>query len=76
MTIVKNIVTTSSVSIIGAYYQMLTQRLNMNTQKFIPVLDKDISPGEINLQLRKLKANKAAGHDGLAPGVLKYLNDD
>ena len=63
------------------HYRRLLSNVNTEAQykplqeKFIPVLDKDISPDEIDLQLRKLKASKAAGH-GEAPGVLKYLNDD
>ena len=75
----ENLVTTSSVSII---YRRLLSNANTEAQyellqeKFIPILDKDISPDEIDLQLRKLKANKAAGYDGLALDVLKYLNDD
>ena len=40
---------------------------------YIPVLDDPIQPLEVEDALRKLKPNKAAGTDGLPPGVLKYL---
>jgi hypothetical protein len=43
---------------------------------YIPVLDDDISPGEIIDQLKKLKPNKAAGVNGVPPGVLKWMPDE
>ena len=42
----------------------------------IPVLDNDITPMEIYDQLCRLKAGKAAGHDGLSPCIVKQLDDD
>ena len=44
--------------------------------KYIPVLDDPISPGEVDDCIKTLKQNKAAGHDGIPPGVLKLLNID
>ena len=41
---------------------------------YIPVLDNDITVDEVNEQIKRLKRNKAAGCDGLAPGILKLLN--
>ena len=38
----------------------------------IPVLDDLITLGEVSAQVDKIKANKAGGPDGIAPGVLKY----
>ena len=40
---------------------------------YIPVLDDPISPNEVDEALHKLKSNKASGHDGCPPGLLKYL---
>lgn len=40
---------------------------------YIPVLDDDISASEYDAAIRKLKANKAPGCDGLSPGILKCL---
>ena len=45
-------------------------------QKFVPVLDSPVTPNEVDHCIRKLKANKAAGVDGVAPGLLKLLNDE
>ena len=47
-----------------------------HTPKYIPVLDSDISPCEVDECIKKLKPNKAAGTDGVAPGLLKLLSDD
>ena len=41
---------------------------------YILVLDNDITVDEVNEQIKRLKMNKAAGCDGLAPGILKLLN--
>jgi hypothetical protein len=43
---------------------------------YIPLLDDDIAPGEVMDQIKKLKASKSAGQDGIPPGVLKYLSDE
>ena len=42
----------------------------------VPILDDDITPTEVETQLKRLKSSKAAGVDGLPPGVLKWLPDD
>ena len=33
-------------------------------------------PGEVEEQNQRLKANKAAGHDGLSPGVFKLVDEE
>ena len=43
--------------------------------RYIPVLDDPIMPGEVDDCIKSLKSNKAAGIDGVAPGLLKLLND-
>jgi len=43
---------------------------------YVPILDDDISPLEVQHQVNKLKVNKAAGTDGLPPGVLKHLTPE
>ena len=43
---------------------------------YVPVLDDQISPGEIIDEIRRLKPHKAAGTDGVPPGILKWLPDD
>ena len=43
--------------------------------KYVPVLDDAIHPSEVDDCIKSLKANKAAGVDGVPPGVLKLLND-
>ena len=64
------------------YEQLLSKTSNaeslyMPTRNvYIPVLDREISPCEVDLAIRKLKANKACGYDGLSPFVVKQLNDD
>ena len=45
------------------------------TDIFIPVLDSDITPGEVDDQVKRLKSNKAAGCDGVPPGILKWLSN-
>ena len=40
---------------------------------YIPALDDDISGNEVEEQIKLLKANKAAGVDGIPPGILKYI---
>jgi hypothetical protein len=42
---------------------------------YIPILDDDISTREVTEQIDKLNAGKAAGCDGLAPGLMKFLPD-
>ena len=39
----------------------------------IPVLDDPITLGEVSTQVDNIKADKACGPDGIAPGVLKLL---
>ena len=43
---------------------------------YIPLLDDDISPIEVDRQIKRLKVNKAAGADGIPPGIIKYLPDN
>ena len=45
------------------------------TEKYIPILDDDITVDEVRVQMSRLRSNKAAGCDGVAPGLLKLLND-
>ena len=40
------------------------------------ILDDDITPLEVHTNVKKLKTNKAAGCNGLPPGVLKHVNQD
>ena len=42
-------------------------------QRYIPVLDDPIQGVEVDRCIRKLKSNKAAGTDGISPGILKLL---
>ena len=44
--------------------------------RYIPILDDDINPGEVLDAIRRLKREKAAGVDGIPPGCLKLLNDE
>ena len=52
--------------------------LNFQPQfvKYVPILDDPISPSEVADCCVLLKANKAAGIDGISPGLLKLLPDD
>ena len=43
------------------------------TVKYIPILDDFIRPDEVEKCIRELKPNKAAGVDGISPGLLKML---
>ena len=43
---------------------------------YVPVLDDQITPGEILDEIRRLKPQKAAGTDDVPPGILKWLPDD
>lgn len=43
------------------------------TEVTIPVLDELIAPIEVETQIKKLKANKASGPDGIPPGVFRFL---
>ena len=47
-----------------------------DTPRYIPVLDSPISPEEVDNSIKRLKANKACGIDGVAPGLLKLLNEE
>ena len=42
---------------------------------YIPLLDDPISEREVRDSIKLLKGNKAAGPDGISPGILKLLND-
>ena len=44
-----------------------------NPPIYVPILDDPITPDEVDDQLKKLKTSKAAGPDGVPPGLLKYL---
>ena len=46
------------------------------TNNSIQELDCDIEPHEIDICIKQLKADKAAGIDGVPPGVFKYLSDE
>ena len=39
----------------------------------IPILDDPITPNEVDCAIKSLKPNKAAGADGVPPGILKLL---
>lgn len=43
---------------------------------YIPILDNDISPIEVQDQINKLKTSKGPGLDGIPPGVIKLLPDE
>ena len=43
------------------------------TPNYVPILDDPISPVEVDEGIASMKANKAAGVDGISPGVLKLL---
>ena len=43
---------------------------------YMPILDDPIDPNEIDVSIKQLKSNKAAGADGMPPGVLKLFNDE
>lgn len=47
--------------------------LHVDTDVTIPVLDDPISPAEVELQVKRMKVDKACGPDGLTPGVLTML---
>jgi hypothetical protein len=44
--------------------------------KYIPIMDDPITPGEVADCIKLLKADKAAGVDGVAPGLLKLLDEE
>ncbi len=43
---------------------------------YVPVLDDPICPSEVEAEIKRLKPNKAAGVDGIPPGILRLLPDD
>ncbi len=47
-----------------------------DTNMYLPLLDDHIMPDEVDRQIKRLKSNKAAGADGVPPGVFKLLSDD
>ena len=46
------------------------------TDVYIPILDDDLMPHEIESSIKKLKVDKAAGLDGVPPGLFKQLPDE
>ena len=63
------------------YYEQLLQAEMMNdffplTPKYVPILDDPFDPSEVEQAIKKPDAKKASGLDGIAPGLLKLLNDD
>lgn len=52
-----------------------TPEYSPNEIKYMPILDDPITPGEVETAVKKLKSNKAAGCDGVAPGLLKLLSE-
>ena len=44
--------------------------------KYIPILDDNIQPQEVLECVQKLKTRKAAGPDGIPPGILKQITDE
>ena len=44
-------------------------------EKYVPVLDDEITPNEVEAQIKKLHADKAPGCDGIWSGLLKHLCD-
>ena len=68
----------------SAYFENLTKTndgLDLNSYeptcfKYIPILDDPILPGEVLDCVRHLCSNKAAGVDGIPPGISKHLNDE
>ncbi len=64
-----------------AYYEQLlnpsadqTVHYEPDNPKYVPVLDDEISPAEVTDAINAMKSNKAAGVDGVPPGVLKLLS--
>ena len=54
-----------------------TEELSIPTSRvYIPILDDDITPGEVVHQIGKLKPGKAAGPDSIPPGSLKLIPDE
>lgn len=44
--------------------------------KYIPILDDPFDPIEVERAIKQLEAKKAPGLDGIAPGLLKMMDDD
>jgi len=62
------------------YEQLLSSGMSIldyspEEPKYEPILDDPIHPHEVDLCIKRLKANKAAGVDGVPPGLLKLLDD-
>ena len=45
------------------------------TDIYIPILDDDITPNEVEKEIQRLKPGKAAGPDGIGPGILRLIPD-
>ena len=43
---------------------------------YVPVLDDPITPAEVDVAIKKLHKNKAAGIDGVPPGIFKLLSSE
>ena len=43
------------------------------SDSYMPITDDEITPNEVIQELSKLKTNKAAGPDGIPPGIMKWL---
>jgi len=46
-----------------------------DSERYIPILDDPILPSEVLEAIEEMKPNKAAGTDGIAPDILKWLSD-
>ena len=44
-----------------------------DTDTYIPILDDEITTDEVERHVNKLDSQKAAGHDGIPPGILKLV---
>ena len=56
-------------------YSPHTLEINWNSCFDDDFLNSDISPKEVTEAIHHLKANKAAGPDGIIPGVYKHAGD-
>ena len=47
---------------------------NVQNSVYIPILDDPLTETKLDTGIKKMKSNKAAGLDGISPGVFKILN--
>ena len=47
-----------------------------HTDIYVPILDDPITPMELKTEIKKLKCGRAAGIDGVPPGILKVLSEE